>query len=194
MSILQLVLCNDANCLKDSLMFFMSMAKPLCQDLEVLETRIQAFMASPSTSLELLDLRCVYRVSDGASGVLVGTVGNHFFPGWNLALESIWCSEILEITLSRTLRTSDPDNSIFVDSGSNLVGNTRSIKLLRVPFSAWNFTRLVNAAVDAINSDDEDFIMLIKIYPNNPCRQGCLVGGASLHHCPSTGRVMAHSF
>jgi hypothetical protein len=145
----------------------MSMVKFRCQDLEVLEAPMEAFMASTSALLKLLDLRCVLGVSDGASGFLVGRVGNHFFPGQNLALESVWCSKVLEVTLARTLRTSDPDKSVIIDRDPELVGKPRSAKLVRIPLGAWNLAGLIDAAVDAIDGNDKDFTVLIIIYPNN---------------------------
>jgi hypothetical protein len=56
---------------------------------------------------------------------------------------------------------------IFIDGDANLVGKARSTKLVRKPFGAWNLAGLVDAAVNAIDGDDEYFTVFIKIYPNN---------------------------
>jgi hypothetical protein len=71
-------------------------------------------MASSITSLELHDLECYLRVSDGADGVLVDSVGDDFFASRNLALEpeSVQCSshgndsgEYCQIQLTVTITT-----------------------------------------------------------------------------------------
>jgi hypothetical protein len=63
-------------------------------------------MASSSPSLELLDLRGVERVSDGANGIFVHFVGNNSFSGRNLALESVWRRKNSEVVaLARPLRS-----------------------------------------------------------------------------------------
>ena len=59
MAILQLVLCNDTNSLKDRLVFFVSMAELSGKDTVDLEAAVEVFMASSSTFLEMFDLRCI---------------------------------------------------------------------------------------------------------------------------------------
>jgi hypothetical protein len=58
-AILQLVLSNDTNSLKDRLVFFASMAELSGKDTVDLEVAIEVFMASSSTFLEMFDLRCI---------------------------------------------------------------------------------------------------------------------------------------
>jgi hypothetical protein len=58
-AILQLVLSNDTNSLKDRLVFFMSMAELSGKDTVDLEAAVEVFMASLSTFLEMFDPRCI---------------------------------------------------------------------------------------------------------------------------------------
>jgi hypothetical protein len=57
--VLQLVLGNDTNSLKDGLVFFVSMAELSGNGTVDLEAAVEVFMASSSTFLETLDLRCI---------------------------------------------------------------------------------------------------------------------------------------
>ena len=59
MAILQLVLGDDTNSLKDGLVFFVSMAELSGNDIEDLEAAVEVFMASSSTFLEKLNLGCI---------------------------------------------------------------------------------------------------------------------------------------
>jgi hypothetical protein len=58
-AILQLVLGNYTNSLKDRLVFFVSMAELSRQDTVDLEAAVEVFMASLSTFLETFDLKCI---------------------------------------------------------------------------------------------------------------------------------------
>ena len=58
-AILQLVLGNDTNSLKDGLVFFVSMAELSGNDIADLEAAVEVFVASLSTFLETLDLGCI---------------------------------------------------------------------------------------------------------------------------------------
>jgi hypothetical protein len=80
---------NDTNSLKDRLVFFVSMAELSGQDTVDLEVAVEVFMASSSTFLETVDLRCILMVTDGTSWVFIDGVRNDFLPHRNLALQSI---------------------------------------------------------------------------------------------------------
>jgi hypothetical protein len=112
MAILHLVLRNDANGFEDGLVPLQTMTKPVLKDIIVLEATVESLVTSTSSSLEVSDLLCVLAVSDGADGVLVGPVGNHFLAGRDLALESVWSFENRKIVLCSSLRTVNPYNLI----------------------------------------------------------------------------------
>ena len=110
MSILQLILSDDTNCFKNGFAFFVSMAKH-----QILEAAIEAFMASSSTLLELLDLGCILGILEGANGVLVDTVGNHVLPCWILPLSPFGAWNMVRSGHGTWVQTSDPGKLIVMD-------------------------------------------------------------------------------
>ena len=125
-------------------------------------------MASSSKSLELPDFGCVLGISNGANGVLVHSVSNDFFARRNLPPEPVRCFEVHKVAaIARWHRTSDPHKPVGVDCNGKLVGKPGPVELLCIPFLAWNLAGLVCAAIDAVDRNDKDFIVFVKIYPNN---------------------------
>jgi hypothetical protein len=64
-------------------------------------------------------------------------------------------------------RTSNPHKLVGIDRNGKLVGEPRPVELVRVPLLAWYLSGFVCAAIDAVNRDDEDFVVVSKVFPNN---------------------------
>lgn len=87
-----------------------TVTKPVWKDTILLEATVEILVMSTSLLLEIPDLLCVLAILNGADGVLVSTVGNHFLAGGNFALESFF--EHGKVMLCSFLRTADPYNLI----------------------------------------------------------------------------------
>jgi hypothetical protein len=91
-----------------------------------------------------------------------------FLPARNLPPEPVRCFEVHKVAaIARWHRTSDPHKPVGVDCNGKLVGKPGPVELLCIPFLAWNLAGLVCAAIDAVDRNDKDFIVFVKIYPNN---------------------------
>ena len=56
---------------------------------------------------------------------------------------------------------------VVVDRDPELVCEARSVMLVAIPLGAWNRAGFVDAAVDAVDGNDEDFILVAVNSPNN---------------------------
>jgi hypothetical protein len=65
----------------------------------------------------------------------------------------------------------DPNELFLPDGNSQLLGNPRAAKLVRMPLHRWSVAALSGAAVHPIYQNDEDCVF-IKIAPHNLARNG----------------------
>ena len=136
-AIFQLILDNDTNGLKDGLVLLVSMTEARPKSLEGLESPIEVFMTGTGTTLEFSHRRCIQWVSNGTHGILVHSVGNDLFACRHSTLQSIRCFEHGEIIRGGPLWSFNPCALVAMDGESNLVAQSWTGKLFRIPILVW---------------------------------------------------------
>jgi hypothetical protein len=109
-------------------------------------------------------------ITDRTSWICIDSVGNNFLPRRDLALESVWGLVNSKVVRSSLVRTTNPGTLLVMNRNSNLIAETRAIKLVRVPLFAWELARFVYATMDRVIRKKENFI--ISVSPNNLCQCG----------------------
>jgi len=84
-AIFELVLHDDANCFKASLVFVKTMAESTVKASKVFESGIECLMASPSTALEMTQLLGIVSIRGAYDPFLatVPIVSNDYLAIWN---------------------------------------------------------------------------------------------------------------
>lgn len=168
---LHLVVCDDANRLKDHLVLRDTVAKSRRDTLEYLEPFIETFMASSSSAFRLSHIRRVtgIRETNDVLRSTVSAVGNDSLAGGDLVFASSWNSEDCTVMHRSRVGTAYPNKSIFPYCDSKLVVvDSGSVVLVRIhlrvlrPFRMFWFKGI---AMDAIHGHHEVRTLCIAGYP-----------------------------
>ena len=114
--IFKLILANDANGFKNNFVLLYTVTEAYIKTFEVFDSRIEGFVAEPSTTLELPYFWCVLTIWHADDGLFsfIAIVSYCSFTAWDFRLELL--AEHRDIVFSSWARTFNPNKFVFENS------------------------------------------------------------------------------
>jgi hypothetical protein len=166
MTILHIILDEHADDFEYGLVLGNTMPEALLKDLKAFDPAIERFMASFGPSFEGLNQIRILAIA-GCNLLLASVpfVSNHLLPDGDHGLEAIWCSIHLQVIVTCTKGAIDPNKLIAADGNPKLVGQPWLLELVGVPLGTWLCPRLINAAVNSVDCNNMNLLVIVLIVP-----------------------------